>query len=337
MNHKIKPTIKDVAEAAGVSVMTVSRALNNKGASPKTRERISRIANEIGYVANPMAKGLRSRSNTIGVVVADITRSFAGELVRNLSIAADRFGYRIVLYAQGEIEHSKRSKHYATQMTSGIIDGVIFNSMVNYAPFLRHLKLHGVPYVLTDRHDDKTEPTVFSTGHRGMVDATRHLLTLGHDRIAFISGPRSNLPARERLQGHCDTLTEVGIPVDNELIFDGDFGRMSGFDIGRKILSMNPAPTAIIASNDSMAFGVMEVIREKGLEIGTDISLIGFDDIALAQHVKPSLTTVRQHIGQIATEAIELLIDLIEQREVIQLQHDLPTELIVRQTTGRRR
>jgi LacI family transcriptional regulator len=167
-----------------------------------------------------------------------------------------------------------------------------------------------------------------------MVEATLHLLALGHKRIGFISGPTNNAAANERLQGHFDALKEGGIPIDQELIYEGDFSQISGFRLGRQLLSMDLLPTAVIASNDGMAFGVMEAIREKGLEIGTEISLVGFDDLPMAAQVDPPLTTVRQPLPEIALEALELLINLIEKRSLARIQHELPTERIIRKSTG---
>ena len=197
MNRKSKPTIKDIAEVAGVSPMTVSRTLNNKGgASDATRERILQIAEEVGYVANPMARGLKGASNTIGIVIADITRPFAGEMLYRLSLAADHFNYGLMLYAQGDKEHTERVQHYASLLVNGINDGVILDPMVDYNLFLHHLKEAGIPYVLLDYHEDKTEPFVTATNRRGMAEGTRHLLALGHKRIGFIRGPENNAAAR---------------------------------------------------------------------------------------------------------------------------------------------
>ena len=338
MQRKRKPTIKDIAQVAGVTPMTVSRILNNKrqGASEATRERILSIAAEMGYVANPLARGLRgqSPSNTIGVVIADITRPFSGEMLYHLSLAADQFKYGLMLYAQGDKAHRERVQHYASLLVNGINDGVILDSMVDYKSFLPYLKKANIPYVLLDHVEDTSEPTVCSTSRRGMIDATRHLLALGHRRIGFIAGPQKNPAAMERLTGYKDALHEVDLPVDPELIFEGDFSQISGFQLGRKLLSLNPLPTGIIASNDGMAFGVMEALREKGLEIGKDVSLIGYDDLPMAAKVDPPLTTVRQRIDQITLEAMELLISLIEGRPTPRMQRELSTELIVRESTA---
>ncbi|MCA9891398.1 MAG: LacI family DNA-binding transcriptional regulator [Anaerolineae bacterium] len=336
MNPKTKPTIKDIAEAAGVSPMTVSRVLNNKGGSKETRERILQIADEIGYVANPMARGLRSRSQTIGIMIGDPRRPFVGELLHQLSLASDRFGYGLMLYAQGTEEFRTRHEHYAALLTNGLNDGVIFNTLVDHTAFLPYLKQNNIPYVLLD-YSDTDEPSVVSTDHRGMVDATRHLLALGHKKIGFITGPMNNRHANERLAGFRASLGEVGIPVDESLILEGDFSQISGFRAGRKLLAGETVPTAIIASNDGMAFGVMEALRERGLEIGTDVSVIGFDDIPMAAQVEPALTTVHQDVSYIAKEAVELLTNLIEGRSTTTLKRQVPTNLIIRQSTNRPR
>ena len=335
MNSRSKPTIKDIAELAGVSPMTVSRTLNNKsGASDTTREKILQIADELGYVANPMARGLKGASNTISILVADITRPFAGELLYHMSLAADHFNYGLMLYAQGSKEYTERINHFASLLVNGINDGVILDPMVDYNVFLHHLKEAGIPYVLLDYHDNSNEPIVIATNRRGMHEATRHILALGHNRIGFISGPRHHTAANERLQGYIAALQEVGIPIDQELICEGDFSQISGLQLGRRLLAIDPMPTAIIASNDAMAFGVMEAIREKGLAIGADVSLVGFDDLPMAAQIDPPLTTVRQPLEQVAREALELLITRIEKRPSARIQREITTELIVRQSTG---
>ena len=180
--------------------------------------------------------------------------------------------------------------------------------------YLGYLKKANIPYVLLDYTEDSSEARVVATNRRGMVDATRHLLALGHTRIGLIAGPQDNPSAVERLCGFVDALNEVNLPVDYNLIHEGDFSQISEFQLGRSLLSLEPRPTAIAASNDGMAFGIMEAIREKGLGIGTDVWLIGFDDLPTAALVDPPLTTVRQPIDQIAIEALELLITLIEDR-----------------------
>jgi LacI family transcriptional regulator len=189
--------------------------------------------------------------------------------------------------------------------------------------------------VIIDHHDHtEDEPAITATNRKGMRDAMRHLLALGHTRIGFITGRMDIGCSTERLKGYQDGLSEVGIPYDPTLVLEGDFEQETGFMQGRALLAINPRPTAIIASNDDMALGVMDAIKDAGLRVGKDISVVGFDDIPMAAKVYPALTTVRQPMREMGESAMELLITLLQGQKPLALQRELATELIVRDSTG---
>jgi LacI family transcriptional regulator len=168
-----------------------------------------------------------------------------------------------------------------------------------------------------------------------MLEATRHLLALGHRRIGFITGRMDIACSHDRLQGYRDALEEVGLPYESELVLQGDYLQPSGFQQARKLLSSPYPPTAILVSNDMMAFGALEAARVAGLTVGQDISIIGFDDIFLSSQMYPPLTTVRQPLVEMGEVALDMLVALLQGRTVLNLRRELPTELIVRETTGR--
>jgi LacI family transcriptional regulator len=168
-----------------------------------------------------------------------------------------------------------------------------------------------------------------------MLEATRYLLALGHTRIGFITGRMDIACSLDRLQGYQDALAEVGLALQEDLILQGDFLQPSGFKQTQKLLQSGNPPTAIIASNDMMAFGALEAARVNGFSIGHDISIIGFDDIFLASQSYPQLTTVRQPLTGMGEAALDMLVTLLQERTVLSLQRELPTELIIRETTGR--
>jgi LacI family transcriptional regulator len=190
--------------------------------------------------------------------------------------------------------------------------------------------------VIVDHHSDTgTEPSVTATNRRGVLDAMRHLLALGHRRIGFITGRMDIVCSHDRLQGYRDGLAEVGLPFDPDLVREGDFMQPTGFQQAQALLDLPQRPTAIIASNDLMAFGAMEASKAAALTIGRDVSIVGFDDVFMASQVYPKLTTIRQPMADMGSVALEMLVSLLEGRPVLVTRRELPTELVIRESTGR--
>ncbi len=337
MSNGTRITISDVAEIAKVSKMTVSRVLNGQpGVSEKTRQRILETIDALGYVASPAARNLRGSSKIIGLVVPGLTSPYMGEVISGISRAADRLDYGLMLYTQGAGDRSSRTSYYASLLSNGLVDGVLTVVPYEHEVLLNAFKEHNLPYLLIDHHGDTNdEPAVTATNRKGVRDAMRHLLALGHTRIGFITGRMAIRCSHDRLQGYKDALEEVGLPYEPTLVLEGDFEQPTGFIQGRNFLQMNPRPTAIVASNDMMAFGVMDAIKEAKLQVGRDISVVGFDDIPMASQVFPKLTTVRQPLADMGETALDLLVTLIEGRTPIALQRELATELIIRESTAR--
>lgn len=319
--------------------MSVSRVLNGQtGVSEATRQRILDAVRQLGYVPN---SSLRTRisAKLIALLIPDITTTYMGEILRGVSGAAERLGYGLMLYTQGSASsdlHVQRTTYYLSLMNSSIVDGVLMVVPLDYEVIVGDLQARHLPYVIIDHHSDTdSEPSVTATNRKGVLDAMRHLLALGHQRIGFITGRMDVACSHDRLQGYKDGLAEIGLEYDPALVLEGDFNQPSGFQHGQTLMQLETPPTAIVTSNDVMAFGVMDAAKAAGLTIGKDLSIIGFDDVHMASQTYPRLTTVRQPMAEMGETALELLITLLEGRKALSMRRELPTELIIRESTGR--
>lgn len=334
--EKLDVTIADVAKLARVSKMSVSRVLNGQaGVSEATRQRILEAVEQLGYVPNP---GFRSRvsSKLIALLIPNITTPYMGEILRGVSGAAERLNYGLMLYTQGSINHAQRTSFYLSQLNNALVDGVLLVVPLDYEVIVNDLKTRTLPYVIIDHHSDtEDEPSVTATNSKGVRDAMRHLLALGHRRIGFITGRMDIACSHDRLQGYRDGLAEVGLPFDPELVREGDFMQPTGFQQTQALLQLDDRPTAVIASNDVMALGAMDAAKAAGLSIGEQLSIVGFDDVFMASQSYPKLTTVHQPMAAMGETALELLITLLEGRTALTTRRELPTELIIRDSTGR--
>lgn len=330
-------TIADVAEATRVSKMTVSRVINGQpGVSEKTRQRILEAVEQLGYVPNPNSRARSNSVRLIGLLIPDITTTYMGEILRGVSGAAERLDYGLMLYTQGSTGHTQRTSYYLSLLNNSFVDGVLMVVPLDFEVIVNELKQRDIRYVIIDHHNGTdNEPSVTATNSKGVRDAMRHLLALGHERIGFITGRMDIACSHDRLQGYRDGLAEVGLPFDPDLVREGDFTQPTGFQQAQALLQMPDPPTAIIASNDVMAFGVMDAAKAAGLSIGNDLSIVGFDDSLMASQTYPKLTTVRQPMAEMGETALELLTTLIEGRPSLTMRRELPTELIIRESTGR--
>lgn len=330
-------TTADVAKLAQVSRMTVSRVLNGQsGVSEETRQRIMDAIGQLGYVPSTNTRARRADSKLIALLVPDITTTYMGEILRGVSGAAERLNYGLMLYTQGSVSNIQRTSYYLSLLSNSLVDGVLLVVPHDYEVIVSDLKAHDHPYVIIDHHSNTgDEPSVTATNRKGVLDAMRHLLAFGHRRIGFITGRMDIACSHDRLQGYRDGLAEVGLPFDPNLVHEGDFLQPSGFKRAQALLEIDEPPTAIIASNDVMAFGAMDAVKMLGLRVGHDISIIGFDDIPMASQTYPPLTTVRQPMAHMGEAAMDMLVMLIQGRTVLIPRRELPTELIIRESTGR--
>jgi LacI family transcriptional regulator len=331
-------TIFDVAREAGVSYATVSRVINNKEhVKPEKREEVLRAMTMLGYVANKHARSLAGgRSRVIGLLVQGLETAYTGEIMRGIDMELEAAQYDLMLYTT----HRRRTKEsaYVAAITRGLADGLLLILPRDPGAYLQSLPRQRFPYVLIDHQGiGEGGAAVGSTNWQGGYDATRHLLGLGHRRIGFVTGAMHLGCSIDRLAGYRAALAEAGFADDPALMFTGDFLRPAGLEAGRALLGLPEPPTAIFASNDEMAFGVIDAARERGLRIPDDLSVVGFDDIPQAAWVYPPLTTVRQPLEQMGRVATQMLLQLIDKSTAPADRVELPTELIVRQSSQRPR
>jgi LacI family transcriptional regulator len=329
-------TIADIAQIAHVSKMSVSRVLNGQpGVSEQTRQRILEVIEQTGYVPNSGPNLRPVGSKLIALLVPDITTTYMGEILRGVSGAAERLNYGLMLYTQGAVSNIQRTSYYLSILSSSLVDGVLLVVPHDYEVIVNDLKQHDLPYVIIDHHSNPgDEPSVTATNRKGVLDAMRHLLALGHRRIGFITGRMEIACSHDRLHGYRDGLAEVRLPFDPSLVREGDFLQHSGFQATQELLELEEPPTAIVASNDVMAFGAMDAMKAQGLTIGHDISIVGFDDIDMASQTYPPLTSVRQPMAAMGETALDMLVTLLQGRTMLAPRRELPTELIIRGSTG---
>jgi LacI family transcriptional regulator len=324
-------TIIDVAREAGVSYATVSRVINNKAhVKPAKREAVLSAMSRLGYVVNQQARSLAGgHSGVIGLLVQNLGTSWVGTIMRGVDEELDTLGYDMMLYTTHRAK-SHEAAHVAA-ITRGVADGLLLILPRDTGSYLDSLRRRQFPYVVIDPQEiDETTPAVGVTNREGAQSATRYLIDLGHRRIGFITGNLELVSARDRLAAYRATLAEYGIPLRPELIAEGDFLQKRGFHAAQELLDLPERPTAIFASNDDTAFGVIEAARDRGLRIPEDLSVVGFDDIPEAANVHPPLTTVRQPLDQMGRAGARMLLHAIEHPEIEMRSTILPTELIIR-------
>jgi LacI family transcriptional regulator len=329
--QKTSVTIMDVASKAGVSYATVSRVANNDPhVKAETRERVQQAMDGLGYVVNRQARSLAGgRSHVIGVLVPDLGTGYIGGIMRGIDAELDLAHYDLMLYTT----HRRAAKeaHYIATLTQGMADGLLIVLPRNPANFMQTLRQHNSPYVLIDHQGTNEQDfAVGATNWQGAYNATEYLIKLGHQRIGFITGSMDLGCARDRLAGYQAALRAHHLPFDSKQVYEGDFHQPDGYAGANRLLENQVRPTAIFASNDVMAMSAMEAVREHGLRVPEDVSVLGFDDIPQAAHVHPALTTVRQPLEQMGRVAAQMLLDFLNDPDARPRRIELPTELIIR-------
>jgi LacI family transcriptional regulator len=328
-------TIADVAARAGVGAGTVSRVLNNSPrVSAETRARVLDAIDELEYRPNPLARGLsRGRPQTLGVVVPFFTHASAVERLRGVSAALEGSPYDLVLFNVESPHH--RDEHFTALTRRDRADGLLVVSLPPPAGSLARLAEAGVPVVLLDTRGDGVPAVVTDDVEGGRV-ATRYLLDLGHERIAFIGDDPDNpfgfTSSGDRERGYVEAMTTGGVEVRREFIRHGPHVRSVARRLTEELLARQKAPTAIFAASDTQALGVLEAVRAAGLKVPRDLSVVGFDDIELSSYA--GLTTVQQPLYQSGLKATSLLLEALDTGPLAPVEHELPLELIVRETTG---
>ena len=325
-------TIADVAALAGVSVPTVSKVINGRAdVAPETRRRVEAVIREHGYQRQTMPT--RS-APLLEVIFHELESEWALEIVRGVERVAGRHQLAVVLTEMQGRRTPGRSwiEGVLERRPAGVI--AVFSDLSE--SMRTQLRTRRIPYVVVDPTGEPLHdtPSVGATNWNGGLTATRHLLGLGHRRIGVIGGPAWILCSRARIDGYRAAMDEAGVAVDPILVSHGEFHVEEGIDRGRALLSLPDRPTAIFAGNDLQALGVYQAAREARLHIPEDLSVVGFDDLPVAQWVGPPLTTIRQPLVEMAMAAAEMVLTLGRGDPLAQPRVELATELVVRESTA---
>ncbi|WP_460772688.1 LacI family DNA-binding transcriptional regulator [Microbacterium sp. GXF7504] len=326
-------SMADVATAAGVSGQTVSRVANGRdNVDPATRERVLQAMASLGYRPNSAARALRSgRFRSVGVIMFSLTSYGNTRTLGSVAAVAASEGYSLTLITVESPTQSDVSGAFA-RLNEHAVDGVVI-LIETHRLGERDLSLpSGLPVVVVDSNAAYAYPVVDNDQAQGARLATEHLIGLGHRRIVHVSGPPESYAAERRRRAWQETMTAHGLEVPEPIV--GDWSAESGYEAGRR-LAAGPA-TAVFAANDQMALGVVRALHEAGRPVPAEVSVVGFDDVPDAANYWPPLTTVRQRFDRVGEAAIRALLAEIEGRETTP-RTLVPTELVVRESTGPRR
>jgi len=328
-------TLRDVAARAGVSAITVSRALNNTGyVSPDTRRRIYAAVAELDYVPNAVASSLRSsKTQLLALLLTDIGNPFWTTVARAVEDVAMESGYGVLLCNTDEDRAKEAS--YLDRLLRRQIDGLVVAPTSESTEILSNLKNRQVPFVLVDRLVSGVEAdNVRGDSRQGAYEMTMHLLSTGYRRIAMLTGPLTVSTAEERVAGYLHAHAGYGVSPDPDLIFYGSYRAIWSFQVTQEIMANNSRPDAIFAANNFIALGVLEALRVMGFRVPEDVAVVCFDDTPQYTTSPPFLTTVVQPAQELGKVAARLLLDRLADpdREIRELV--LPTELIIRASCG---
>ena len=326
LTRRSQPTLKEVAERAGVSQMTVSRVLNSPDiVRQETRERVRAAITELNYRPNLVARSLAGgRSLFIGLTYNNPSSGYLGELLIGALKSCRSGGHHLVVeeLSDGDVEEPER---VAERLREGGLDGLLVAPPLSEnAPLIEALRAAGIPCVLITPAETGTGARRVAIDEEAAAHAmTGQLLRLGHERIGFVSGPDTQLAPDIRMQGYERALREAGQPFCSELIVPGAFTYRSGMEATERLLALEEPPTAIFAANDDMAAGVIAAAHRAALRVPEDLSVAGFDDTEMARTIWPSLTTIRQPIADMAACAVDMLGEDGQERRAIVLDFEL--------------
>jgi LacI family transcriptional regulator len=334
-----RPTLKDVARQAGVSSGMAGRVLGNYGSySEETRRKVNAAARAVQYSPNAIARALKTRlTKTVGVLIPDITTFFWTTMVRGIQDRAARDGFSVVLCNSDEESHSEKA--YLKTLVERSVDGLIICPTLDNHSFLARLFRSGTPLVLVDRHVRGLHaPSIRVDNRAGAAEAVTHLVRLGHRRIAIVKGIEGVETSDERFAGYVQALTENGVKLRASLVKDGRFLKSSAYSATQELLKMKDRASAIFVCNEAMATGCMLALKESGLRVPHDISLVGFDDPVWAEYTSPPLTTVSQPSYTMGMLAFDyLLAQMADRKQAGRYLQDvvLKTTLVLRQSCAR--
>jgi LacI family transcriptional regulator len=326
-------TLKDVAEACGLSVATVSRYLNHSIKLPKaTTERIDAAIAALRYQPNPHARSLSlGRSETIGLVVPDIANPYFAHLAAAVERTAAEFGLGLVLCPT--LSRTEREIDYLGRLSRRHVDGLLFVTNNGDDPELARA-LHGARTVVLvdDEIDGATAPTIMADSEQGGFLAGAHLIAAGHRRLAYVGGPAGLSSSKSRSAGFRRAIAESAVDVNVLADLSGDYSSAHGRFAAEHMLELDPMPTAVFAASDEIVLGLLSVFKQRGVRVGADISVIAFDDVGPLELFDPPLTAIRQPVAAMGRRAVERVLGLIKGGVAEPATEILPVELIVRES-----
>lgn len=333
-----RATITDVATEAGVHPSTVSRVLSGHAAStirPETRQRVEVAAERLGYRPSALARSLRlQRTLTLGMLVPDITNPFFSSIIKGAEEAARERGYNLILC--NSEDQPEREETYLRVLRERQVDGLLIASSQMADATIAELRGDAFPFVLLNRATRNADDlAVIVDNHAAAVEAVAYLASLGHRRVGHIAGPQNTTTGLERRNGYRAAVLAYGLADDPELEVEADaFSEEAGHRAVQVMLAGPACPTAVFAANDLIAIGVLQRLREIGLRVPQDLSIVGFNDIPLAGLLEPALTTVRVPQLEMGVIGARLLIDHLEGKPIGDVRVTLPTELVVRASSA---
>ncbi|MFJ1650145.1 LacI family DNA-binding transcriptional regulator [Streptomyces sp. NPDC088337] len=326
-------SIKDVAAAAGVSVATVSRVLNeNPSVSADARARVLAAVEALGYRPNAVARSLRThRTRTLGLVISDVLNPYFTALARSVEEEARALGYSVII--GNADERPDLQDHHIRTLLDRRIDGLLVSPTDGGSPLMLDAARAGTPMVFVDRWIEGVDvPVVRSDGRAAVRDLVAHLYGLGHRRLAIIAGPAATTTGRERVEAFREALAAHGLPLPDAYIGQGDFKAGSGRRVTEGFLGLPEPPEAVFAADNLMALGALDAIRAREMRVPDDIALAAFDDVPWFPHTDPPITAIAQPTGELGRAAVRALVDRMAGRPARSVT--LPARLVVRRSCG---
>jgi LacI family transcriptional regulator len=331
-------TLEDVARQAGVSRSTVSRVINGKpNVRPEVRDRVLQVIDETGYRPNLAARSLASqRSNLIGLVVPRsvqvlFTDPYYPRLIQGITHACNQHDQTLAFFLLHDQDQEERL--YPRIVREGMLDGVIIQAAQTEDDLVARLVEARIPSVVAGRPVRVRHLSYVDVDNvSGAYSATSHLIRAGRQRIATVTGPLNTAVGQDRLRGFKNALNDRGLSPDDRLIVEGDFTEAGGYFATRRLLAR--PPDAIFVASDTMALGALRALREAGKAVPQDVAMVGYDDLPLAAHTTPPLTTVRQPIRRLGIRLVETLLDLIDNGPEPPRRVIFDTELVIRESCG---
>jgi LacI family transcriptional regulator len=340
MHKKIEPTIHDIARELKISASTVSRALqNNPRISQKTREKIALIAETMGYRPNSMASNLRNKkSNTIGIVVPLINRYFFASVISGVEEVAFKAGYNVVISQSNDLADKEISIVHS--MLANRVDGLIISIAMQTTTF-DHLKIFrkkNIPLVFFDRVVPEIETNkIVVDDFMGAFRITQHLIDQGYQRIGHMAGPQNLTTYQDRKKGYMEALAKNGVAYDDSLVVTNSLTLEDGEKAAQYFMGLPDPPDALFCSNDTTALSAMIYVRDKGIRIPEDFGIVGFSNEPFSRVVTPSISTIAQPAFLMGQKAAELILNQIEHKEKTFKTLVLPSEMILRESSARRK